>query len=60
VLTPSQAEAYRLVALEKRRRVKVTVLNDAGHFDMLSPATASGAQVTEIILSAAGMSRTKP
>jgi uncharacterized protein GlcG (DUF336 family) len=37
VLDPAQAEAFRRAAEAKGQAVSITVLKDAGHFDMMSP-----------------------
>ncbi len=54
VLTPDEAEDYKRAAASKGEVVSVTALKDAGHFDMLSPASESGGQVEHIILDAVG------
>ena len=55
VLTPDEARDYQKAAAAKGQSVNVITLNDAGHFDMLSPATPSGADVEQAILRAVGV-----
>jgi len=55
VLPPKDAEDYRRAATAKGDKVEVLVLKDAGHFDMLSPTTPSGAATEALILKAAGL-----
>jgi hypothetical protein len=55
VLPLVTAEKYRDVATALGDKVEVLPLKDAGHFDMLSPATPSGAVVEAAILKAIGL-----
>jgi hypothetical protein len=57
VLDPAQAEAFRRAAEAKGQAVSITVLKDAGHFDMMSPGREAGVQVEEVVLGALGMHR---
>ena len=54
VLLPKDAEHYRVTATTRGDKVKVLDLTGVGHFDMLSPKTASGAQVEALIVEALG------
>jgi len=55
VLPLKEAEAYRDAALAKGDSVQVLRVENAGHFDMLSPATPSGAETEALILKAVGL-----
>jgi acetyl esterase/lipase len=55
VLPSEDAEAYRKAATARGDSVQVLRVENAGHFDMLSPATPSGAATEALILKAAGL-----
>jgi len=55
VLSAHAAEAYRATAVAKGDQVQVLRVENAGHFDMLSPATPSGAATEALILKAAAL-----
>jgi len=57
VLPPQAAEAYRAAAVARGDQVQVLRVENAGHFDMLSPATPSGAATEALILKAARLDR---
>jgi acetyl esterase/lipase len=52
VMTAEEGAAYRAAAAARRQDVEVLVLKDAGHFDMLSPATEPGQAVEALLLKA--------
>jgi acetyl esterase/lipase len=60
VLTPKEAGDYQVAAAAKGLKVDIIALKDAGHFDMLSPVTPSGAQLERAILQATGIGPAPP
>lgn len=52
IVAPVQAMRYRERAKEKGEAVKLVTLDDAGHFELISPWTTQGAQVVREIIQA--------
>jgi acetyl esterase/lipase len=60
VLTPQEAADYQSVATARGARAEFIVLDDAGHFDMLSPDKSAGGKLDRAIFKEAGVAYSDP
>lgn len=55
IVPPDLSRGYTARAVQAGDRVRLVVLPDAGHFEVVSPNTAAGTRVVELILEMAGV-----